>query len=264
MNKDEASAASNPAQDARQLSKKTVKAAGWNYLSFGLSKLSLIVTITILARLLGDGEFGVVGFATLAIAYLSFLQDLGLGHALIQRSTDIEEASETVFTVNVAVGTILTLIVFLLAPYVADFFREPRVELLLQVLGLSFFIEALGSTHLALLRRELDFRRKIIPDLGRALIKAIVSIGLAFLGYGVWSLVIGQLAGVAAAVVLAWVTMPMASAFPHQQGTAAKHAGFQHATHRRRYYPRHRFKSRLHPRRPAARRCSPWPLYHGL
>lgn len=208
MNKHEANAESDSAQDARKLSKKTVHAAGWNYLSFGLSKLSLIVTITILARLLGPGEFGVVGFATLAIAYLSFLQDLGLGHALIQRRTDIEEASETVFTSNLAVGFALTLIVFIFAPYVADFFREPRVELLLRVLGLSFSIEALGSTHLALLRRELDFRRKIIPDLGRALIKGIVSISLAFLGYGVWSLVIGQLAGVVTAVVLAWITCP--------------------------------------------------------
>jgi PST family polysaccharide transporter len=208
MNKVEANAESTSAQDAHQLSKKTVHAAGWNYLSFGLSKLSLIVTITILARLLGPGEFGVVGFATLAIAYLSFLQDLGLGHALIQRRTDIEEASETVFTSNLVVGVALTLIVFICAPYVADFFREPRVELLLQVLGLSFSIEAFGSTHLALLRRELDFRRKIIPDLGRALIKAIVSISMAFLGYGVWSLVIGQLAGVVTAVVLAWITCP--------------------------------------------------------
>jgi len=208
MNKHEDNAVSIPTQDARQLSKKTIQAAGWNYLSFGLGKLSLIVTITVLARLLGPGEFGVVGFATLAIAYLSFLQDLGLGQALIQRRSDIEEASETVFTSNLAIGFALTLIVYITAPYVADFFREPRVELLMRVLGLSFSIEALGSTHLALLRRELDFRRKIIPDLGRALIKGIVSISLAFLGYGVWSLVIGQLAGVVTAVVLAWITCP--------------------------------------------------------
>jgi O-antigen/teichoic acid export membrane protein len=206
MNGREGDAEDDSVEKARRLGRETVHAAAWNYLSFGLSKLTVIVTITILARLLGPGEFGVVGFATLVISYLSFLQDLGLGHALIQRRTDIDEASETVFTSNLAVGIALTLIVYLIAPYVADFFREPRVVPLLRILGLSFFIEAIGSTHLALLRRELDFRRKVIPDLGRALLKGIVSIGLAFLGYGVWSLVVGQLAGAVTGVCLAWIT----------------------------------------------------------
>jgi PST family polysaccharide transporter len=78
----------------------------------------------------------------------------------------------------------------------------------MQVLGVSFTIEALGLAHLALLRRDLNFRRKLIPDLGRALVKGVVSISLALLGYGVWSLVIGQITGVVASVVLAWMSYP--------------------------------------------------------
>jgi len=197
-----------PESSARQLSRKTVRAAVWNYVSFALGKLSVVVTITVLARVLGPEEFGIVGYATLAIAYLSVLQDLGLSHALIQRRADIREASDSVFTSNMLVGITLTLIIYFTAPYVAAFFREPRVELLLQVLGLSFTLEAMGSAHLALLKRELDFRRKLIPDMGRALVKGVVSISLALLGYGVWSLVIGQLAGVVTSVVLAWMTCP--------------------------------------------------------
>jgi len=208
MDNNKTSAESDSESFARQLSRKTVRAAAWNYLSFGLGKLSVMVTITILARLLGPNEFGVVGYASLAIAYLTVLQDLGLGHALIQRRGDIEEASDSVFTSNLLVGMALTLIIYFTAPFVAVFFHEPRVELLMQVLGVSFTIEALGSAHLTLLRRELNFRRKLIPDLGRTVVKGVVSISLALLGYGVWSLVIGQLAGVAASVVLAWMSYP--------------------------------------------------------
>jgi O-antigen/teichoic acid export membrane protein len=208
MDNNQTSTGNDSESSARQLSRKTVRAAIWNYLSFGLGKLSVMVTITILARLLGPNEFGVVGYANLAIAYLTVLQDLGLSNALIQRRTDIEEASDSVFTSNLLVGMALTLFVYFTAPFVALFFHEPRVELLLQVLGVSFTIEALGSAHLALLKRELNFRRKMIPDLGRALVKGVVSIGLALLGYGVWSLVIGQLAGVAASVALAWMSYP--------------------------------------------------------
>jgi PST family polysaccharide transporter len=208
MDNNETSAGNDSESSVRQLTRKTVRAAAWNYASFGLSKLSVMVTITVLARLLGPNEFGVVGYATLAIAYLSVLQDLGLSQALIQRRVDIEEASDSVFTSNLLVGMALTLIIYFTAPFVAVFFHEPRVELLIQVLGVSFTIEALGSAHLALLRRELNFRRKMIPDLGRTLVKGVVSIGLALLGYGVWSLVIGQLAGVAASVALAWMSYP--------------------------------------------------------
>ncbi len=208
MDKNETSIGDNPANPARQLSRKTLRAAGWNYVSFGLGKLSVMVTITVLARLLGPDEFGVVGYATLAIAYLSVLQDLGLSHALIQRRTNIEEASDTVFTSNLLVGMTLTLIIYVTAPFIAVFFHEPRVELLMRVLGVSFTIEALGSAHLALLRRDLNFRRKLIPDLGRALVKGVVSISLALLGYGVWSLVIGQIAGAVTSAVLAWMSCP--------------------------------------------------------
>jgi PST family polysaccharide transporter len=125
MDKNETSVGGNPENPARQLSRKTLRAAGWNYISFGLGKLSVMVTITVLARLLGPDEFGVVGYATLAIAYLSVLQDLGLSHALIQRRTNIEEASDTVFTSNLLVGMSLTLIIYSTAPFIAVFFANP-------------------------------------------------------------------------------------------------------------------------------------------
>jgi O-antigen/teichoic acid export membrane protein len=208
MDTNDKSAAPDATVDSRHLTKKTLHAAGWNYASFGLGKLVVLITITILARLLNPEEFGIVAFASLAVAYLSVLKDFGLGSALIQRRSDIEEASHTVFTINLVMGICLTLVVIAIAPLVADFFHEPQVEPLLQVLSLTFSIEALGAVHVALLQRHLDFRRKLIPDLGRAIIKGIVSIGMAVAGYGVWSLIVGQLAGVAVSVILAWVVYP--------------------------------------------------------
>jgi PST family polysaccharide transporter len=66
----------------------------------------------------------------------------------------------------------------------------------------------LGAIHLVRLQKELEFRRKLVPDLARSLFKGIVSISLALAGFGVWSLVIGQLAGVVAGVILSWVVFP--------------------------------------------------------
>ncbi len=175
----------------------------WNYLSFASGRLLVLATMAILARLLTPEDFGLVGFATVAIAYLTVLRDMGLGAALIQRREDPEEAAQTVFTLNLIIGAVLTAITALSAPWVAGFFREPLVVPILRVLAFTFLLESLGAIHVVLLRRDLRFRRKLIPDTGNALVKGLVAITTAVLGAGVWSLVWGQLAGALAGAILA-------------------------------------------------------------
>jgi len=194
--------------DGNQIARKSVYGVFWNYTSFGLGKALVFITTAILARLLTPDDFGLVALATLAVSYLSILKDLGLGAALIQRRDNVEEAANTVFTLNLLLGAGLTLAAMALAPLVAAFFREPQVTPVLRWLSLTFVLNSLGAIHLVRLQRELQFRRKLIPDMGRAAVKGAVSIGMALTGFGVWSLVVGQLAGVLAAVVLAWTAFP--------------------------------------------------------
>ncbi|HLE39482.1 MAG TPA: lipopolysaccharide biosynthesis protein [Acidimicrobiia bacterium] len=194
-------------EDGEQLGTTAARAVVWNYASFASGKVLVIVTMAILARLLTPADFGVVGYTTLVIAYLGVLMDLGLGAALIQRRHEVEEAAETVYAVNLLLGAVLTAATALGAPLVAGFFREPLVTPLLRVLSFTFVLEALGSVSLVLLKRDLAFRRKLIPDVGRSVVKGAVSIGAALTGFGVWALVWGQLAGVMASVVLAWMVV---------------------------------------------------------
>jgi len=194
--------------DRSALGAEAARAVMWNYASFAAGKVLILVTMAILARLLTPEDFGIVGFATLVVAYLAVLKDLGLGAALIQRRDDVEESSETVFAFNLLAGAVLTAITFLSAPLVAGFFREPLVIPLLRVLSFTFVLEALGSVQLVLLRRNLDFRKKLVPDVGRSIVKGVVSIGAAAAGFGVWALVWGQIAGVLTSVALAWAVVP--------------------------------------------------------
>jgi len=184
------------------------RAVMWNYASFASGKALVLITLAVLARLLTPAEFGIVGFATLALAYLAVLKDLGLGGALIQRQDDTEDAAQTVYTLNLILGAFLTAATILAAPLVAAFFDEPLVTPILRVLSVTFLIEALGSVHLVLLARKLDFRRRLVPDIGRSLVKGAVAITAASLGMGVWALVWGQLAGVTASSILVRFVVP--------------------------------------------------------
>jgi len=195
-------------QHYEEVTKKATKGMGWNYLSFGLSKALNIATVSILAHLLVPEYFGLVALATLTMDYLSVLNDLGLGSALIQRRQNVPEAANIAFTLNVSAGAVLTLITFFIAPYAAIFFQEPQVTAILRWLGLTFLISAFGSVHSILLQRDLNFRKKIISEVGNTLVKAVISIGLAFAGYGVWALVAGQLAGTLISAIMLWILLP--------------------------------------------------------
>ncbi len=206
--------------DAQETTRKTAHAVLWNYLSFGLGKGLVLISTAILARLLTTADYGLVGIALLTISYLAVLKDFGLGAALIQRRDHVEESSNIVFTINFLVAIILTVGTILIAPFVGSYFRNPDVVPLLRVLGFTFILSSLGSVHLIRLQRDLAFNRKLIPDIGSSITKGGVSIGLALAGFGAWALVWGQIAGVIATVVLAWIAYPWRPRFHFQRKLA--------------------------------------------
>lgn len=201
-------ATSNPTLEPNQLTRKAGKGFFWNFLTYGLGKVVVLLTTSILARLLTKDEFGQVAIAVVAINYLSVLKDLGFGLALIQRRDNVNRAANVAFTINVIIGFLLSAITIPLAPWFANYFNDPMVTPVLRWLGVSFAINALGAVHLVWLMRDLDYRSKLIPDMGNTLVKGIISIGMAYTGFGVWSLVFGQIAGAVVSVILVWIILP--------------------------------------------------------
>ncbi|MBI5842259.1 MAG: lipopolysaccharide biosynthesis protein [Chloroflexi bacterium] len=193
---------------SQHIAGKAFRGVIWNFLAYGLGKGIVLITTSILARLLSKGDFGLVAIAVVAINYLAVVKDLGLGVALIQRREDVNDAANTVFTMNLILGLSLSAIIVPLAPVLAVYFKDPLVTPVLRWLGLSFAINALGAVHVVWLMRELDYKRKLIPDMGNAIMKGVVSIGMAYAGFGVWSLVAGQLLGALVSVVLVWIILP--------------------------------------------------------
>jgi PST family polysaccharide transporter len=210
------------ASSSREIGQTVARNAGWNYLSFGLSKALNLVTVSILAHVLTPNHFGLVALATLAVDYLSILSDFGLGAALVHRRENIEEASDIAFSFNLLIGFGLTGIVLAVSPYVAAFFHEPSLIPVLRWLGLTFAISSIGSVHKALLQRDMKFGKKLIPEMGNTLIKGGFSIGLAMTGFGVWSLVFGQLAGVSISAFLFWMVVPWRPHFSMRVGIAGQ------------------------------------------
>ncbi len=187
------------------LTEKTVHGFLWAYMSFlGGKGLSFLTTV-ILARVLLPAEFGLVGYCFVVIQYVDILNSAGIDTALISRREKIEEAANAAFVANILFGVGCFVLTWLIAPMVSVFFKAPEIVPIFRVIALSVPITGLGMVPDTLLKRDMKFKTVIISDLGRNFMKGAVSVVLALLGYGVWSLVWGQVIGVLTGTILSWI-----------------------------------------------------------
>jgi len=189
-------------------SDNTAWAVVWAFSAVGLARLVSVGSLVILARLLAPADFGLLAVALLYIGCIEVISDLGTGTALVYWPTRQQDAAQITFVITIAMGWISCALTLLLAPRVADFFQNPSATPVLQALAWSFPIKALGGTHDALCRKTMRFKARLAPELGQSVGKAAISVVLASAGYGVWSLVWGQLAGMALWTVLLWHVVP--------------------------------------------------------
>lgn len=166
----------------------------WNYLVFALSKSSTLIMTIVLARLLGPAEFGLFALAFLVMTMFEYVRDLGVAAALVQRDGDWAQIAPTGMTLAALSGVLIGGGAALAAPLAAAVFGEPALTPLVRVLAIGLAISALAVLPLAALRRRLDYRSRLLPEVVGTVVKAVVAIALAAVGTGVWSLVWAQLA----------------------------------------------------------------------
>lgn len=187
---------------------KAIEGTKWVILSKLFAKLIQPVVTIILARLLLPEEFGVVAMAAISIGVIGLFQDLGTGAALIQKKDNIIETANVVFFTNIFLGVSWYLVLFLLAPYIALYFRNDLVTPILRVAALGLLLGPFASVQGALLSRNLSFRKLFFLGVGPLIVSGTVSILLALYGFGVWSLIYGSLAGAIFNVCLFWLVIP--------------------------------------------------------
>jgi O-antigen/teichoic acid export membrane protein len=180
--------------DRRTLTHKTIDGLFWA--SFGaVTNVALqLAVVAVLARLLAPKDFGMVAAAGTFIGLASILVDLGVGPAIVQRRQLTADHINTGFTMSVSMGLIIGSAFALAAPVIAHLYRMPELTNILRALSLLFPITSLGLVAQALLSREMRFRRMSIRNVMSYIFGyGLVSVTLALLGFGVWSLVLGQL-----------------------------------------------------------------------
>lgn len=189
------------------IKKKTLSGLMWRYAErCGAQGISFIVSI-VLARLLTPADYGLIGLITVFIAIAGVFASSGLGQALVQRKNADEVDFSTVFYYSIAFSIILYLILFAVAPVIANFYNEPKLIGVIRVLGFSVIIGAVNSTQQAYVQKTMQFKRFFWATLGGTLISAFVGIAMAYKGMGVWALVAQHLTNQVIDTVVLWCTV---------------------------------------------------------
>ena len=169
--------------------------------SQGLRSIGTVV----LAWLLFPEDFGVIAMAVIVTELVMRAGDLGFGEALIQRKEVTASHLSTAFWTGLALGIIFSAVTVAISPLVADFFGNELVSPILAVSSLAFIIAPLRTVHGSLLRKRLEFFKFSIGEIGQGVTYVAISVSLAFAGFGVWSLVLGNLVSHLALAILRWV-----------------------------------------------------------
>ncbi len=190
------------------LTTKTVQGVGWSGASQIVTQGFQFAVRIILARLLVPKDFGVIGMALIFTALIQTVNELGLNAAIIQRKDINKKHLSTSFWISIFMGVILCILAVIASPLIADFFKERLVQPVISILSVGFILGSFGAVHRTLLQKKIDFKSVAITETGAAAFSGIVSLVLALLGFGVWSLVMGVLMGSFGRSALLWLRCP--------------------------------------------------------
>ena len=188
-------------QDATQSVRKGFM---WDLAGSLIKQLTSVLISIILARLLGPKDFGLIGMALVFISLSDVFVDVGFTSAIIQAKEMGSKVLSSIFFMNLGISIVFTLLTFLCAPLISDFFGNPELTMILRYLILIIPIYALGRVQAATLMKSMNFKSLALRDIFATLTSGLIGVVLAFNGYGVKSLVIQQFFFATISTALLW------------------------------------------------------------
>lgn len=160
-----------------------------------LSKGSQVAVTVVLAGFLTEAELGLVTVAVSLVAVGQVVQSMGVYDVVSRTRRDPEVVAGTLMTLSVGLGVLLALVAVLARDPIATALGAPGAAPLVMIAAVSLPFTAAGGVQMGLMHRELQFRRRMLPDAGSAAVATVTTIVLAAFGAGAESLAIGLLAG---------------------------------------------------------------------
>lgn len=158
----------------------------------------------IIARLLDPSDYGIIAMTTLFITLSNTFVDSGFANALVRKYDRTETDNSTVFYFNIVVGIVTYFLIWILSPYIANFYNMPLLSKVLRVAALTIPFYSFSIVQQAILTSNIDFKSQAKISVISALFSGIIGVILAYNGAGVWSLATQMVLASFLRMVLLW------------------------------------------------------------
>jgi len=172
---------------------KAIQGGKWMTTSTVISTVFQFIQIAILARLLEPTDFGIVSVSTMLISFFSMFTNLGFNNSIIYKQEKNIGTLSSLYFLNLFLGLVIFIIVLSCAPFIADFYNEPRLKDIIRVASLFFLIVYFGQIYSILMQKELQFKKLALIDIVGSSIGIVTTITFAYSGFKEYSLIYGQL-----------------------------------------------------------------------
>lgn len=185
------------ASTRRALDRKVAGGVVWTATAKFFSQLIAWSCTVFVARLLQPSDYGIIGMAGVFIGLVQLVTELGLANAVVYLRALSRQQIAQLNSLALGVSLAAMGLTIAAAPLIARFYDEPRLTPVMMIMSVSFLSLGIRTVPYGLMERAMDFRYLALLEIGQGLVTGPLTLGLAWAGYGYWSLVYGQLVGAA-------------------------------------------------------------------
>jgi len=188
------------------LKQKTIYGVAWSFVEAVFLKGLSFVAMVFLARWLGPIDFGLMGMIAVFIGIGTSLVNSGMTSSIIRTKNAGDADFTTVFYMNMGMSLLVYAIMYYLAPYIAAFYGQEVLIDIIRVYSLVFIISAFSAVQLAILNKEMRFKRIMLLNAPSIIIGVSVGLFLGYNNYGVWSIISMYMTSQIILSLLLWIT----------------------------------------------------------
>ena len=205
----------------------TVKSGVWAGMTSVITQGLDFLRLFVLAALLSPAQFGVMGIALVSLAAIRQFTKLGIKEALIQNpDEDVSNYLDTAWLLNLARGALLFAVLFVAAPFLAEFFDEPRATDVIRVISVVPLLYGLQNPTVVYFEKDLQFQKRFVQRVSAAAAGAVVAIAIALVSPSVWALVAGVIVREAGLIVGSYLLDPYRPSLSFDTERAKEVLGF--------------------------------------
>lgn len=187
---------------------ETISGAKWQMLQKCTLEPVQLVFGMVLARLISPAEMGILGLTAIFFAVAASLANAGFGQALVRKIDRTEEDINTMFWFNAGMSLLMSAILFLAAPWFADFFHQPDLKNITRVSAAMMFLNSFAGVHWTLYQCRRDFKTPAIISTCTTIVGIPVCLYLAYNGWSYWAIVIQGVVTGLLNLTIVWIVSP--------------------------------------------------------